>query len=911
MPTVTLGWLLRRLRTNAGLTQEELAEAAGVSTRSVSDLERGINLTARKETARLLADALGLAGPAREEFEAVARGRVPIAATPVSGGAGATRTLPRDIVLFTGREDELRQLMDSAQGPGNVLGIHAIGGMAGVGKTAFAVHAAHRLAPRFPDGQFFLPLHGHAPGQRPVDPAEALASLLLTVGVAAQQIPPGLEARIGLWRNHLADKKLLLLLDDAVDSEQVRPLLPGAAASLVLVTSRRHLVALEDAQSISLDTLPSDEAALLFVRLASRTGLDRSDLAVQEIVRLCGYLPLAVGITARQLHHHPAWTAADLAADLAAARDRLELMAAENLSVAAAFDLSYQDLPEQQQRTFRRLGLHPGAEIDRYAVAALDGIGLADARRNLQSLFDHYLLAEPMRGRYRLHDLIREHARTLADAEPLADRQAAIGRLLDYYLHTARAANRHLARRTPVGIPRTVGGAPEHAPAFSARSDAIEWMEAERLNLRAAVGYATLQDFARDYAVAIPAAMDGFLRIEGHWDQALDLHQMALQSARQGGDQLSEAGALTDLGTVQRLSGDHRAATAALSLALELSNQLGSRHGEANVLQQLGTIQYLSGDYPLAARSLNMALKHYHDLGDPLGEANALNDLGAVQGLTSDYAAAAKSLTRALDLCESLDDQYGQAAVLNHLGAVQRLAGDYSASAASQRRALKLHSMIGNRFGQATALNDLGAVQCLTGDYSGAAASHMQALELFRSVGHYIGQAATLSNLGVMQRLTGDYRAATASLNQALEMFRSAGYRYGQAAALNDLGAVQALTNNYSAATASFEQALEIYTHLGNRQGKAETLNNMGDMALALSAPQEADSCYKEALAIATNITAPAEEARALEGIGRCQLLNGEHASGTASLRSSLEIYERINSPNTQRVATLLRNHHP
>ncbi len=160
MPTVTLGWLLRRLRTNAGLTQEELAEAAGVSTRSVSDLERGINLTARKETARLLADALGLAGPAREEFEAVARGRVPIAATPVSGGAGATRTLPRDIVLFTGREDELRQLMDSAQGPGNVLGIHAIGGMAGVGKTAFAVHAAHRLAPRFPDGQFFLPLHG-------------------------------------------------------------------------------------------------------------------------------------------------------------------------------------------------------------------------------------------------------------------------------------------------------------------------------------------------------------------------------------------------------------------------------------------------------------------------------------------------------------------------------------------------------------------------------------------------------------------------------------------------------------------------------------------------------------------------------------------------------------------------------
>jgi tetratricopeptide (TPR) repeat protein len=701
-----------------------------------------------------------------------------------------------------------------------------------------------------------------------------------------------------------------LLLDDAVDSEQVRPLLPGASASLVLVTSRRHLVALEDAYSISLDILPSGEAALLFVRLAARRGLDRSDVVVQEIVRLCGYLPLAVGITARQLHHHPAWTTADLAADLVSARDRLELMAAENLSVAAAFDLSYQDLPEQQQRTFRRLGLHPGAEIDRYAVAALDGIGLADARRNLQSLFDHYLLAEPMRGRYRLHDLIREHARALADAESPADRQAAIGRLLAYYLHTARVANRHLARRTPVEVPCAVGGAPQHAPVFSARSDALEWMEAERLNLQAAVSYAALHEFARGYAVAIPAAMDGFLRIEGYWDQALDLHHMALQSARQSGDLLSEAGALTDLATVQRLSGDHRAATAALNLALDLSSQVGNPRGEANALQQLGTIQYLSGDYPAAARSLNVALKHCHDLGDPLGEANTLNDLGAVQALTSDYAAAAKSLTRALSLCESLDDQYGQAAVLNHLGAVQRLAGDYSASAASQTRALKLHSLIGNRFGQATALNDLGAVQCLTGDYSGASASHMQALEMFRSVGHYIGQATALSNLGVMQRLTGDYSAATASLSQALELFRSVGYRYGQASALNNFGAVQALTNDYSAATASFEQALEIYTHLGNRQGKAEVLNNMGDMALTLSATREADSCYKKALAIATSITAPAEEARALEGIGRCQLLNGEHPTGTVSLRSSLEIYERISSPNAQRVATLLRDHH-
>lgn len=908
MPPVTFAGLLRQLRKDAGLTQEELAEAARISTRSVSDLERGISVTARKETARLLADALGLAGLAREEFEAVARGRTSSGRTMVSGGAGATRTLPRDVALFTGREGELRQLVGSSGASDGVVAIHAIGGMAGVGKTAFAVHAAHQLAPRFPDGQLFLPLHGHTPGQRPVPPAEALASLLLSAGVAAQQIPPGLEARIGLWRHHLTDKKLLLLLDDAVDSEQVRPLLPAAAGSLVLITSRRHLVALEDARNISLETLQPREAALLFVRLAARNGLDHGDPAVREIIRLCAYLPLAIGMTARQLHHHPAWTAADLAVDLATARDRLELMAAENLSVAAAFDLSYQELPEQQQQTFRRLGLHPGTDIDSYAVAALDDTGPETARRSLQSLYDHYLLTEPMRGRYRMHDLIREHARALAHADPVADRHTAVGRLLDYYLHTARVASKHLARRIPVGAPRVYGGPPQHFPDLSAREDAIKWMDAERLNLQAATGYAAQRDFTRGYAIAIPAAMEGFLRIQGHWDQALTLHQIALWAARQSSDRLSEAGALTDLGTIKRLLGDHSGGAADLKLASGLAAQLGNRRGEANALQQLGLIQYLSGDYPAAADSLTAALGHYRDLCDPLGEANTLNDLGAVHALTCDYSAATDSLTRALSLYESLNDQHGQAAVLNHLGAVQRLAGDYPASAASETRAIELHSMMGNDFGLAAALDDLGVVQFLTGDYAAAIASYTRALELFRKVGHRVGQGSALNNLGASQRLAGEYSLAIAYHTQALELFLSVGHRYGQAAALSDLGAVQALANDFSAATASLEQALEIYVDLRNGHGQAEVLNNMGEAVFAMSATRDAQSHYEKALAIAVDIIAPAEEARALEGIGRCQLLNGEAAQGAASLHRSLAIYEQINSPNARRVAALIRD---
>jgi len=404
-PEVSFAGLLRQLRAEARLTQEELAEAAGLSPRSVSDLERGINRTAHKDTALLLAGALGLDGPARELFVAAARGKAPAADVLAARqgvvgtfAAAATRGLPRDTAVFTGRQAELDQLagtLAQAAANGGVVGIHAIDGMAGVGKTAFAVHAAHRLAGEFPDGQFFLPLHAHTAGQQPVDPADAVASLLLAAGVPAVQLPPGLQARAARWRDYVAGRKILLVLDDAASHEQVRPLLPGTAGSLVLVTSRRRLAALEDAAVVSLDVLPADEAATLLARLAGRPGIHTADPVVSEITRLCGYLPLAIGMLASQLRHHPAWTVATLSASLAAARGRLAIMRAENVSVAAAFDLSYADLTQGQQRLFRRLGLVPGPSFDAHAAAALDDTSVDQARRGLDELYDQHLSPSP------------------------------------------------------------------------------------------------------------------------------------------------------------------------------------------------------------------------------------------------------------------------------------------------------------------------------------------------------------------------------------------------------------------------------------------------------------------------------------------------------------------------------------
>jgi transcriptional regulator with XRE-family HTH domain len=585
-PALSFAGLLRQLRAEARLTQEELAAAAGLSPRSVSDLERGIHLTARKDTAVLLAGALNLAEPVRALFVVAARGRGQAAdvlaarrgEAPGTFAAAATRALPRDIAGFTGRQAELTRLLGaltSVEAAGGVVGIYAIGGMAGVGKTTFAVHAAHRLAGVFPDGQFFLPLHAHTQGQRPVDPADALASLLLTAGVAAPQIPPGLEARAARWRDFVAGRKVLLLLDDVASHDQVRPLLPGTAGSLVLVTSRRRLTALEDATAISLDTLPPSEAAALLARL----GLRAEDAAVAEIARMGGYLPLAIGMLASQLRHHPAWSAASLAAELAEAHNRLAAMRAENLSVAAAFDLSYQDLPPDPKRLFRRLGLVPGPSIDAYAAAALDGTSPNHARRHLNELYDQHLIAEPAPGRYQMHDLLREHARTLATADDTADRDTAAGRLVDYYLHTAAVAGWHFASSTAVYRHLPPEEAPTYAPDVTTRQQAAEWLETERPNLHAAVDYCATQGRLLR-AAQIPAAMSGFLFDYGHWDQAAALYQTGIAAAQRDRDRRNEASTLTQLGILRSLTGDYPAAATALARALGLYRDLRDRLGQ-------------------------------------------------------------------------------------------------------------------------------------------------------------------------------------------------------------------------------------------------------------------------------------------------------------------------------------------
>jgi tetratricopeptide (TPR) repeat protein/transcriptional regulator with XRE-family HTH domain len=862
-PPVGFASVLRRLRAGAGLTQEELAATAGLSPRAISDLERGVVRVPHKHTVRLLADALRLSGPARREFEAVARGR------PGQAGAGepaATRTLPRDVASFTGRGQELAKLVDDAARTNAVVSIHAIGGMAGVGKTAFAVHAAYRLAERFPGGQIFLPLHGHTPGQQPVGPADALASLLLTIGVPAGQIPPSLEARMGLWRDRVASRQLLLILDDAAGSEQIRPLLPGSAGSLVLVTSRRRLTALEEARTISLDTLPPEEAAVLLVRLAGRPGLSPADPAVAEITRLCGFLPLAIGMLARQLHHHPAWSPGERAAELVAAVNRLELLATENLSVAAAFDLSYAELAPDQQRLFRRLGLHPGADIDGHAAAALDGTGLTVARRRLEALYDRYLLTEPTTGRYRMHDLIREHARALADRlDPDSDRDRATDRMLGYYQHAAALADALLARLVRTAA-RPAGVTPASIPALANREQALSWARAERANLLACLDDATATGRHAD-VVALTAGLAGLLEHDGPWAESIARHAIAVRAAEQSGDRRGQAGALTNLGDIRRLTGDH----------------------------------------PGAARDLDEALGIYRDVGDQGGQAGALTNLGIVRVLTGNYPAAIRCLDEAVSIYRDIGDRRGQAYVLTYLGRMRLTAGNYSQAAQDLQEALGIHREMGDRLGQAGALNSLGYVLRLTGHYQDAARELEEALSIHRDLGYRLGQAHVLTDLGDVRRATGDYRGAARDLLEALGICRDLGDRLGQANALTLLGGVRRLSGDYPGAAADLDLALGIHRDAGNRYGEVATLNEEGVLARTRGDLGQARTHHQQALDLARLIASPVDEAHALAGLARCALAAGRTADAAAGLEQALGIFERTGAAEAAEVAAELR----
>ncbi|MFI6165362.1 ATP-binding protein, partial [Nocardia sp. NPDC051052] len=590
-------------------------------------------------------------------------------------------SLRRDIPTFVGRDLEVQRIL-AAAGPGRVVSIHTIDGMPGVGKTALVTRAAHLLSDGFPDGRFFIELNSHTRGQVPGDPAEVLATLLTGLGIAPKHIPDSLDARRDLWRDRVSAKRVLLVLDDARDHDQIEPLLPTGPRCLTLITSRRRLIALDDALPLALDTLQPDSAIDLFCQLAQRNPQGDDVAAVAEIVRLCGYLPLAIVLLAGRLAHHPAWTLPGLAEEFRTARDRLDELDAGQRAVRAAFTASYDSLLPQRQQLFRRLGLHPGPDFDAYAVAASNGISRAEARSELDSLYTYHLIEETTPGRYRLHDLVREYARALAATDD--DGTEAVRRLLDYYRDTAAAADRWLTRRPRPEGASVVSGAVVQE--FGDEMNALRWLRRERANLLACLEYTADRDPAR--MVGLTEVLAELLEREGPWPSARRLHQRAAEATDQLGDRLSRANARTNLGILQWQIGKYDQATDLLQQARSLYREAGNRFGEANTLRNLGNVQWQTGNYDQAADLLQQARDLYRETSSPFGEANTLANLGGVRRDNGDYEQAADLLQQALTLFQQAGSPFGEANTLANLGGVRRDNGDYEQAADLLQQAL-------------------------------------------------------------------------------------------------------------------------------------------------------------------------------------------------------------------------------
>jgi DNA-binding SARP family transcriptional activator/tetratricopeptide (TPR) repeat protein len=826
-----------------------------------------------------------------------------------SGPGGARFQLPADTRVFTGRAGELEQVIGLArQAPAGteagMVVISAIDGLGGMGKTALAVHAAHRLRDAFPDGQLFADLHGHTPGLEPTTPGDALDWFLRSLGTPPGQIPQDLAARAAFYRDRLAGTRTLIILDNAAGPAQIRPLLPGSPGCLVLITSRKRLNGLEDANMLPLDVMSEDDAAVLLRRVAGPGRVPAGHPSLAQLVELCGYMPLAVRMAGARLRHHRSLRIEDLVNELRDEHSRLEHLQDPDRTLATVFESSYASLAPAEQRMFRLLGLIPGSDLDVYAAAAVAGTDYRPAERLVESLLDHSLLMQNSPGRYQFHDLVRIYARGLAAGEPAADRDGALDRLLDYYLYTADAADRHLLRYRRPG-PDPAVTAPASTPAQPDRAAALLWMRAERTNLLDAVhDGATLTRPA--HVIGLSCALAAYLRSDGFWEQAAALHRGAAETAVRHGDRLGQANALYDLCRVPNLAGELASGIALREQILALYLELGDRQGEANAVFEMGRMLQMAGDYPAALDLQQRALTLYQALGDRVGEADTFDDLGRIRQLIGDYEIAAGLHERALVLYRELGDHAGEAAVRHDLGRIRFATGHYADGIQLLEQSLATARSLGNRHAEADCLHDLGRGESAMGHYAAAADLQEAALALYEELGFRLNGAHALRELGRVRFATGDHAAAQRLLDRALAVFLEVGMRLGEANALHDLGRIRQAAGDVPGAARCVAQALAIYRELGHRHGEVEALVTEAGLTAVTAGPDRALVLYGAALRLARELHSPLDEAKALEGGALCAHRAGDRTAASADLGEAVAIFERIGAPEAGPAAARL-----
>ncbi|HEV2376523.1 MAG TPA: tetratricopeptide repeat protein [Streptosporangiaceae bacterium] len=745
----------------------------------------------------------------------------PGARTTREAAPAVPRQIPGPVRHFVGRADEMRRLsrlLDEAAG-GSAMVISAIDGTAGVGKTALAVHWAHQVSDNFPDGQLYVNLRGYDPDQ-PVAAADALAGFLRALGVPGSDVPVDADERAALYRSLLAGRRVLVVLDNASEVDQVRPLLPGSLTCVTVVTSRDSLsglVARDGATRLDLGLLSHAEAVnLLRALIGERAGADPA--ATQALADQCCRLPLVLRVAAEFAAARPAASLSDLVDELNDQQRRLELLDAggdQRTAPQAVFAWSYQHLDLSTARTFRLLSLHPGPDLDIYAAAAITAATLDETSRELDRLVRAHLVQFASPGRYSMHDLLRSYASEQANAQDGEEEvRAAATRVFDHYLHAAAVAMDVLypaeRQRRPRPVPPVTP-----SPPLTRAAAAREWLESQRATLVAVAAHTAARGWPSQ-AIALSATLFGYLQQIGAYPDAYTVHTCAWRAAQQTGDRAAEAAVLNRLGIMYWGLGQFEQAAGHLEHALSLSREISDLAGEARTLCNLGLVDITQGRHETAARHLRQALAMHDELGDRLGQTRTLGNLGSVEARCGRYLQAAGHYREALAIARDIGDQPGEARTLMRLGSIELNQGRYEAAADYQQRAIGLFRELCIREGEAQALAVLGDVESRRGWYQQAAQCQRQSLATYRELGERPGEARALNGLGEALLGSGQPGQAHMQFAAALNLASETDHTYAQARAHYGLGRAYRALGDISQAGHHLREALTSYTGLGD-----------------------------------------------------------------------------------------------
>ncbi|MEV0719849.1 tetratricopeptide repeat protein, partial [Asanoa sp. NPDC050611] len=676
----------------------------------------------------------GQVPPATDARPPVPAESVPVSLPPPVRRRVVPRQLPAPIRHFVGRTQEMAQLDALADEAvrGKRVVIAAVDGPGGIGKTTLVTQWAHGAVDRFPDGQLFVNLRGYSPGGAPVTTGEAVRCLLDALGVPQPRIPTDLDAQIGLFRSLLAEMRVLVVLDNARDADQVRPLIPGSGTALVAVTSRRRLtslVALDDAHPLPLGLLGVAEARELIRRRLGAARTQARPGSVDDLVDRCAGLPLALSIVSAHASRRstPDRTAGGLAA--LSGNDA-------STDVRTVFSWSYQGLDDGSARLFRLLGLHPGADIATAAAASLLGEPVQTARAHLAELVNTNLVEESAPERFTVHDLLRSYAAELVSTvDSDADRLAARSRMFDHYLHSTHAANTLIME--PHLEPITLEGPPPDVvvqrPAD--RAAATAWLAVERPVLMSILDEAAATGFDR-HAWRIAWSMITYLNRRGLFADQLRAQTTALAAADRAADRAGRAQALRALGGAQTHLGHHHEARANLSASLREFAALGDHNGQTSAQFGLGFLGTLQGDHRAAIRHSLEALELCRTTGQLAGQASALNSIGWHHAHFGEYDEAAEYCAAALEIHRETGNAIGEAHTLDSLGVVHHGGGDHDTALAYFRSALLLFEDVGDTYLTATVLDHIGDAEQALGRPKAAQASWRRSLELLDNAGH-------------------------------------------------------------------------------------------------------------------------------------------------------------------------------